>query len=61
MDMGAILFNGAEPFEQTDRWPHVKSGENWSSNFREDVLRLHDFIYVYSLAIRADNSRGIKF
>ena len=30
-----------EPFEQIcqypfNRWPHVKSGENWSSSFREE-------------------------
>ena len=44
MGMVAILFNGVEPF---DRWLHVKSGENWSSSFREeDVLRLHDFKHV---------------
>ena len=33
MDMAAILFNDAEPFEQSqhpfDRRPYIKSGENW--------------------------------
>ena len=41
MGMASILFNDAEPFEQRvnmfNRRPHVKSGENWSSGFREDV------------------------
>ena len=41
MIMAAILFKGAEPYEQIcqppfDR-PHAKSGENWSSGYREDV------------------------
>ena len=36
MGMAAILFNDAEPFEQINRRPHVKSGENWSSGFREE-------------------------
>ena len=41
MGMAAGLLNGAEPFEQIvntpfDRRPHVKSGENRSSNFREE-------------------------
>ena len=41
MGMTAILFSGAEPFEKLVNipsiWPLVKSGENWSSGFREDV------------------------
>ena len=42
MGMTAILFSGAEPFEQIvnkqsfDRRPHVKSGENWWRGFREE-------------------------
>ena len=43
MGMVAILFSGVEPF---DRRLHVKSGENWSNSFREDVQRLHDFKQV---------------
>ena len=40
----AILFNGMEPL---DRRLHVKSGENWSSSFKEeDVQKLHDFKHV---------------
>ena len=48
------MFNDAEPFEQINNTPFdrrlgVKSGENWSSCFREeDILRLQDFIQVYS-------------
>ena len=37
----------------------MKSGENWSSHFREeDVKRLHDSITVYSPGARADNLCG---
>ena len=40
MGIADILFNDAELFEQTDntldRKPNVKSGENWSSCFREE-------------------------
>ena len=39
MGMIAILFNGAEPFEQNipfDRRPHLKSGDNRSSGFGEE-------------------------
>ena len=41
---GTILFNDAELFEQlvntlsTEGRPHVKSGENWSKNFREEDI-----------------------
>ena len=45
MGMAAILFNDAEPFEQSnnyqypfDRRPNVKSIENWSSRFREEYV-----------------------
>ena len=42
MGMAAIMFNGVELFEQTvnisiDRRLHLKSGENLSSSFIEDV------------------------
>ena len=36
----AILLNGVKPF---NRRLNVKSGENLSSSFRENVQRLHDF------------------
>ena len=36
MGMVAILFNDAEPFKQSVNIIHVKSGENWSSDFREE-------------------------
>ena len=41
--MVANLFNGVEPFEQYpfDRRLHVKSGDNWSSGFREDYMILN--------------------
>ena len=42
MGMVAMLFIGAELFEQIVSIPHVKSDENWSSGFREDILRLHN-------------------
>ena len=39
MGMTAILFNDAEPFEQSVNIPLiVKSGENWSSGFREEAV-----------------------
>ena len=41
MNVAAILFNCAEPFEPIGNtfWQkaHVKSGENYSSSFREDI------------------------
>ena len=41
MGMAAILFSDAEPFEQCqhsfERRPHMKSGENWSSSFKEGI------------------------
>ena len=41
MGMAAILSIGAEPFEVIDhpfdRRPHVKSGENWPSSFKEEI------------------------
>ena len=34
----------------------MTSGENWSSYFREkDILRLQDFIHVYTAGAMADN------
>ena len=64
--MAAIFFNDAEPFEQTDnapstRRPNEKSGENWSSCFREDVYILQHFKHVYSPGARENNLRGQKF
>ena len=59
MGMAVILFNNAEPFEQSvniasTEKPDVKSGENWSSGFREETVeRLHGFIPVYSTGAKA--------
>ena len=40
----------------------MKSGENWSSDLREeDVKRSHDFIHVYSAGARQINPGGQKF
>ena len=38
-----VFFNGAEPFEQIDKYPinrifHLKSGENCSSGYREEDI-----------------------
>ena len=42
MGMADILFNGAEPFEQTVNIPYtegtVKSGENWSWGLGEEEV-----------------------
>ena len=43
LGMAAILFNDAEPFEQSvnipsTEGPHVKSGANCSSGFREEDI-----------------------
>ena len=43
MGMAAILFDDAEPFEQSiniplTEGPQMKSGENWSSGFREEEV-----------------------
>ena len=67
MGMAAILFNGVKLYEKKiqypfDRRPHVKSDSKWSSSFRgEGVLRLHNFIHVYSQGARADNPQVTKF
>ena len=49
MGMVAILFNDAEPFQQTDNTPstkgHVKSGENWLL-FQSRGLKIRHFIHV---------------
>ena len=44
-----ILFNSAEPFEQTDNIPsnrkrHVKSGENWSE---KKTLKDYTILFMY--------------
>ena len=36
----------------------MKSGENWSCDFREDIYRLRGFILVYSTGARVYNSQG---
>ena len=39
----------------------MKSGENGSSGFREeDISKVHNFIYVYSLVAWVDNPQGTK-
>ena len=43
-----------------DRKPQVKSGENCSSGFREDIKKIHNFIHVYSQGSKADNPQGTK-
>ena len=48
MGMAAILFSSAESFELnvnilSTEGPRVKSGENCSGGFREDVSGFHDF------------------
>ena len=43
--MTAVVCNGAEPFEQLNRRPHVKSGEICSSGFREE--NINDFTILY--------------
>ena len=60
MGMAAILFNVQNHLNKLMIWTHVKSGENWSSCFREDFERLHNSIHVYSPGARADNPRGTK-
>ena len=75
MGMAAILFNDAEPFEQSVNIPSTvgpvwNNGENWSSGFREDFMVL----YLYtakeqgqitprgqSREARADNPQWAKF
>ena len=62
----AILFYGTEPFEQTvkytfDRRPHVKSGGNWASGFREEYLRITQFNTCIPPRARVDNPRGLYF
>ena len=60
MGMAAILFSGAEPFEQIinilltegPRWNLVKIGQAVSEKKR---LRFHDLIHVSSPRARADN------
>ena len=66
MNMAAILFNGVEPFEQTVNTPSKESSMRKllkidQVGFREHVLRLHNFIHVYSPGARADNPMGTKF
>ena len=40
----------------------MKSDEHCSRGLREeDILRLHNFIPVYSHGARADNPKGTKF
>ena len=39
----------------------MKSGENCSSGFREDIEILHNFIHVYSQEAWAGNPQETKF
>ena len=41
----------------------MKSGENCSGGFREDIQfeKLNNFIHVYSPEARADSPKGTKF
>ena len=40
----------------------MKSGDNWLGGLREeDILRLHDLVYVHSPEARADNPQGTIF
>ena len=63
MGMVAILFNGAELFEQQKAeggpceiwWKLVVQFQ------RRKYLKIHDFIYVYSRGARADNPQEKKF
>ena len=64
MGMAAILFYGAEPFEQIDNIPSrrpnlVKIGQAISQE--KTFKRLQDFIHVYRPGARADNSGGQNF
>ena len=55
---GSIRTNWQYPL---DRRTHMKSGENSSSGFREDIKKLHYFIHVYRPGVRADDPKGTKF
>ena len=62
MDMAAILFNGAEPFEKKwqhpfNRRPHVKSDENCSGSCRKENI-LHNCIHCPRG--KGDNPQGTK-
>ena len=59
MDMAAILFNGAEPFEQIGNTLLTEGDEN--AIFRqEEIKKLQNFIRVYCPGTRADNPKRIK-
>ena len=66
MGMAAILFNSAAPFKQTV-YTFSTEGlcEIWCRLLkrfqRKRRLKLNNFIHVYSLGARADNSQGTKF
>ena len=51
MGIAAILFKDAEPFEQSVNIPltdgHMKSGENWSSGFRDEEVKDFMVLYLY--------------
>ena len=64
MGMAAIMFNGAEAFEQIlnnlstagPLWNLVKI--YCSSSFKEEIWKLHNFIHVYRSGTQADNPQG---
>ena len=66
MVMAAILFNCAEPFEQDGNTLSTESQcEIWwkllkQRSREEDIKKLHNFVHVYSLMARANNSQGTK-
>ena len=39
----------------------MKSGENCTGSFKEDIKKLHNLIPVYSLGARADDLWGQNF
>ena len=57
MDMEAISFNNAEPFEQIVITPLtegtiVKSGENWSNAFREEDVKQESTVCLKLLILQ---------
>ena len=66
MGIAAILFNDAEPFEQSVNIPSTE-GPMWNLVkigqvvLEEEVYKFHGFIPVYSTGARADNPQGAKF
>ena len=65
MGMAAIVFNGAEPFEQTVKtlstegpmWNLVKIAQSVSE---KEMFKHYTFLYMYIAWARADNPPGDK-